>query len=279
MKLPSLRLAVKDARQTLFRFPLVIADAAIGTAAAIILADYEGPPQPSILFKVLFATLLGIPFLAGIAITAERRLWGKGLSLALQGVGVLLLIGYASTVPTDLAFGPGIEIIRLLLLLVALFLFLTVVPWLGSPGSNGFWQFCKTLAFRFLATVLYGFILFAGLALALAALDNLFGIQIDGKRYWELWILLAGLFGTWFFLAGIPDQIARLERGNRISQRAEGFDEFCAPPTGPDLPCDSVRVPREDSYCLGLAAGMGEHAHPRFLGHRIAHVPLVVSGS
>jgi hypothetical protein len=226
MKLPSIRQALQDAHRTLLRFPLVIADAAIGTAAGIILVDYEGPPQPSILFKILFAAILGIPFLTGIALTTERRQWGKPLSFTVQAIGVVLLCGYASTVPSDLANGPAIEIIRLLLLAVALHLCVAVAPWLGSKGVNGFWQYNKAFLFRFLAAILYSHILYAGLALALAALDNLFGIQIVGKRYGELWILLTGFFGTWFFLAGAPADIASFESADEYPKGLKIFSNY-----------------------------------------------------
>jgi hypothetical protein len=46
---------------------------------------------------------------------------------------------------------------------------------------------------------------------ALAALDHLFGVTIPGKRYPELWILLNGIFCTWFFLSGVPKDLHQLD--------------------------------------------------------------------
>jgi hypothetical protein len=66
-------------------------------------------------------------------------------------------------------------------------------------------------------------VLFAGLAIALAALDNLFGVSVPPKRYGDLLVLLAGLFGPWFFLAGIPQDLDNLDR---IEEYPKGLKVF-----------------------------------------------------
>lgn len=211
MKLPSINQVVRDARRTFARFPFVIFDAAVGTAAALVLIDYEGPPGPTVLFPVLFAAILGIPLLTALALMAEKKKWGSPIELGAQVVGVILLVAYAFSVPLDIIDGPAIDVIRLLILAAALHLFVALAPFTGRGEVNGFWHYNKTLFLKLLTALLYTVVLYAGLSLALAALDNLFGIHVPGKRYGELWVLLNGLFTTWYFLAGVPGDLDGLD--------------------------------------------------------------------
>ena len=211
MKLPSVNQILQGALRTFSRFPFVLCSALAGTIAALILIDYEGPEGPTILFKILFAAILGIPLLIGLTLVAEKRGWGRVPSLGAQAIGILLLVGYAFTVPLTLSFGPSFHIQRLLLLSVVMHLFVSVGPFLKPGEENGFWHYNKILLFRILGAALYSHILYAGLCLALAALDQLFGMDIPVKRYGELWIITFGILNTWLFLAGIPENLKSLE--------------------------------------------------------------------
>lgn len=211
MKIPTIRQAYKDARATFGRFPFVILDAALGTAAALILVDHEGPAKPTILFNIFFAAVLGIPLLAALVLVAERRRLSKKMSLALQTSGILLLVGYAFTLPTNFTQAPLVSLWRFFILAVALHLFAFTAPYAARGEGNGFWHYNKTLLLRILTALLYSLVLYAGLSIALAALDNLFGVYVPGKRYFELWILVTGMFSTWFFLAGVPENLAELD--------------------------------------------------------------------
>jgi peptidoglycan/LPS O-acetylase OafA/YrhL len=128
MKLPSLQQVVQDATRTFLRFPVVLIFAAVGTFAAVMLIDHEGPPQATILFNVLLASILGIPMLLAFALIAEKKKWSRLLSIGVQLLGVLLLAAYGFTIPADLGNAPAIYIIRQLMLAVALHLFVAFAP-------------------------------------------------------------------------------------------------------------------------------------------------------
>jgi hypothetical protein len=211
LKLPSITHAVADARRTFLRFPLVVLAAVIGTSCALILIDYEGPPGPTFLFQVIFASVVAFPLLAGLAITAEKKRWSKSTSLGAQFAGVVLAVVYSFSVPQELTGAPNIHVFRLFMLTTGLVLFAFAAPYLKHESELGYWNYCKTLILRVMTAYLYTVVLWAGLAIALAALDNLFGVNIPGKRYGELWILINGVFTTWFFLAGIPEDLERLD--------------------------------------------------------------------
>ena len=211
MKLPSISQAVADARRTFVRFPFVVLDAIVGTGCALILIDYEGPPGPTFLFQIVFAAVFGFALLTGLAITAEKRKWSTSVSLGAQLAGVVLAAVYSLSVPQEMTGAPNIHIIRLVMLTAGWVLFAFAVPFLRHENELGYWNFCKTLVMRVLTAYLYTVVLWAGLAIALAALDNLFGVNIPGKRYGELWVLINGVFTTWFFLAGVPEDLESLD--------------------------------------------------------------------
>jgi hypothetical protein len=211
MKLPSIQQVLRDAGSTFVRFPFVLCCAILGTAAAVILIDREGYQGASILYNALFATILGVPLFATLALTSEKRRWSRGVSLGAGAVGVLLLVGYALTVPSQIDGAPAYHFYRLAILTMALILFLAVAPFMRAGQLNGFWQYCRMLIFRFVTAVLYASVLQAGLSIALVAVDQLFGVDIAGKRYFELWVILVGVFGPWFFLSGMPDRLESLD--------------------------------------------------------------------
>jgi hypothetical protein len=226
MKLPSIHQVWNESARTFRRFPLILIDAAIGTVSALILLDHEGAPAPTILFNILFAAILGIPLLLTIAVTAEKWAWKRSAAIAAQVGGVLLLAAYALTVPTNLSAAPSIHFLRLAMLFIGLHFLVSVVPYAGRGEMNGFWQYNKTLLFRTITAALFSLVLFAGLAIALAALDNLFGFEIPPKRYAELWVLIVGIFTTWFFLGGIPERLADLETSTEYPKVIKIFAQY-----------------------------------------------------
>src|SRR5512139_1500595 len=92
MKLPSVGQILQGASRTFLRFPLVLCSAVVGTVSAVILMDHEGPEVATALFSILFASILGIPLLFGLAVIAEKRGWGRWKSLGVQVFGIALLV-------------------------------------------------------------------------------------------------------------------------------------------------------------------------------------------
>jgi hypothetical protein len=205
LRLPSFRHTIDEAARTFQRFPLVILDALTGTTVALILVEHEGAQRLSPLFRILLASILGIPLLLSVGCMSEKGRWGRGTTIIGQLAAVLLLVAYTLSVPPRLAGSPDIYYIRFFTFGVALVLFATFAPFLRAGEVGAFWQFNKSLFLRLFTAGLYTGILFAGLSLALAALDNLFGVHVAPTRYGELWVLLVGVFAVWFFLAGLPE--------------------------------------------------------------------------
>ncbi len=212
MKLPSIVQVFSETKRAAARFPFVMLCSLTGVLAALSRIESGQPNQPSAAYPVILAAGLGIPLLASLALAAEKWKWGKSMSAGAQLLGILLLVAYAFTVPRALPNAPAATMMRFGLLASGLVLLMMIGPYMKKGEGNGFWQYNKALYFRLFVTAIFSAVLFAGLSIALAALDNLFGVNIPNKRYMELWVLVAGLFAPWFFFAGVPEDLDGLDR-------------------------------------------------------------------
>jgi hypothetical protein len=226
MRLPSIQQVLQESLRTLQRFPFIITSAVVGTLSALALADYDTPPANSALFNILAAALIGIPFLLAIALFAESGKWSRSRNLSVQCLGVILVAAYGISIPSALIGAPLFHLFRLQMLAIGALFLVTVAPYIGRFTPTGFWHFNKTLFLRLLIAALFSQVLYAGLAIALAALQNLFGLEVPGRRYFQLWILVTGVFGIWFFLAGVPDDVENLETSTDYPKSVKVFAQY-----------------------------------------------------
>jgi hypothetical protein len=222
MKLPSIKQAYLQALRAAWRFPAVLLCALVAVVAVLTLIE-SSFPKASVAYPITLVAVLGVFLLSALALNAEKRKWSRASSLGSQLLGLLLIVGYAFTVPVNLPSAPDAHKIRFALLAAAFILLAMILPYLKKGEQNGFWQYNKILFFRLFVTAVFSVVLFAGLAIALAALDNLFGVSVHGKRYAELWVLVAGLFAPWFFISEVPEDMDRL---NQIEEYPKGLKVF-----------------------------------------------------
>lgn len=230
MKLPSIQQVVRESSLALRRFPLVLIDAFLWTVTVLILVDHEGPPSSSILFKVMYATILGFPLLLAVNLVAERRHWQSPRRWGIQTVCGILLAGYAITVPGYVPAAPEYHNVRMLLLFLAVCLLVATGPYARVRQVQGFWQYSRSLIQRILLTGVFSLTLYAGLALALGAVDQLFGVHVPGKRYAELGLCILGVFATWVLLAGVPRDLNELDSRTDYPRVLRVFGQYILVP-------------------------------------------------
>lgn len=221
MKLPSLDALVSAMRTTLTRFPLVLAAAVVATAAGII-ATYETVDQ-EVWGRVVGTAALGLPLFFATDLLVERRRWSTGVRSGLWALGIAGLVAFYlgwRDWSEPVAVGRYIQLSTGLHLLVA------VAPFIGVRELQGFWEYNKSLFLRFLLAVLYSGVLYAGLAIALAAVDNLFALEVAEETYLRLWIVIAFLFNTWFFLGGVPTDLPALEQRSDYPMGLKVFAQY-----------------------------------------------------
>lgn len=235
MRLPSVDQLATSALATLRRFPLVMALAVLATVAGLLGLEVFGD---EVWVRLLAVSTLGLPLAFAAATTSERRGWGGLGRGAVYGVVLLVLAALYLAWPT---WTEEVAARRYLQLSAGFHLAVAFLPFLDVDEPRGFWQYNRALLLRFLTAAFYVVVLQAGLSLAIGALDQLFGVPVPEETYLRLWIVLGLTFQTWFFLAGVPDDLASLE----------AIDDY---PRGLKLFAQYVLVPLVVTYLLILTA-------------------------
>ena len=198
-RIPTLRPIVEGAGRTLRRFHVVLPVAVVAAAAAILTVDDVGDDR--LTERLLVAATLGLPLCTALRVVGERRRVPPAghVLLTTLGVGVLALVA-------ALWFGwsEPVRFTRYVQLSVAFHLLAAIAPVTGGREPRVFWQYNRLLFERVLVAGLYTAVLFGGLALALGAVDKLFGVDVPETGYVRLWVVIAFVVNTWVFLAGVP---------------------------------------------------------------------------
>lgn len=189
------------------RFPLVIVASIVFTITGIMLigsmAGVELSKNSYEIFQNLMLTAtLALPLLTALALIGER--YKNTVARSLQGVGMGVLVIYYLTRGGNERFFAAEQALAIFFFTGAAYLLLLAVPFFYKLDCQKAWNFWRTLAMRFITTFVYGLILFIGLALALTAVRFLFDLQFSVLWYHRIWFAVVGIFGVWYFLAGLP---------------------------------------------------------------------------
>ncbi|MEQ9308156.1 MAG: DUF4153 domain-containing protein [Balneolaceae bacterium] len=208
LSIPSVDQITEAIASVLKRFPLVVFVSIVGTISAICLTDLSFASQEEYprLLAVCFVSGLGISFLLAIATFLERKEWSTAGKSMINTTGIALLITYYFILSDHFIEGPNEIWYRFFLFILGSHLFVAFAPFTSSSKLDQFWEYNKSLFLRILLSVLYSGVLFVGLSIALLAIDNLLGLNVEGETYLKLFLFLGGIFNTWFFLAGVPQK-------------------------------------------------------------------------
>jgi hypothetical protein len=223
MKIPSLETLFKSSAETFKRFPFVLLSAVIGTALWLWCSDLDYLEYDSHkwLIKLTVLAFLGISLQFSIAMFGERKGWNSVLKTGVSLAGFLLLAGLYFWFDFH-----EIDYQRFALYALALHLLTSFAAFLKADEINGFWQFNKAIFLRILTSVLYSGVLFIGLSIAILALDALFDIDLVRDIYLKLFIVIAGIFNTWFFLSGVPENLDELEQSHDYPKALKVFTQY-----------------------------------------------------
>jgi hypothetical protein len=207
MRLPSLDSLVSKTIVTFKRFPFAIAAAITGSIFCMLWVNLRYNLEESHYYysNIIMSCYLGMLLFIAIQIYVERKKLKTIIAILLKLLAVAALICYYFSLPEKFMV---ISFTRFSLFTIALHLLIAFVPFITKGELNGFWQYNKIIFLRILTSALYTIVLYLGLALAI---EKLFKVNISGKIYSDLWILLTGIFNTWFFLAGFPLNFSELD--------------------------------------------------------------------
>ncbi|MEE1946169.1 DUF4153 domain-containing protein [Pedobacter sp. KR3-3] len=226
MKLPSIQTLWRGAAGVFVRFPLQFLLAVSSTLIWCWLTELnynENIPLTNALIKLLLLSNLALTLLLSGDLFAESQGYEKG------GKWGLRLLALAICAALYLLLNPwknAIDVYRVLQLAFAFHLLVAFAPFIGRASLNGFWQYNKTLFLRFLTSAFYAGVLFAGLAIALFAIDGLFNVDINYKWYMKLLAFVSAGFTTIFFLAGVPSDFDSLEKEQDYPKALKIFTQY-----------------------------------------------------
>ena len=203
MKFPSLTSLSRNAIAVFKRFPTLFIVVAFATALACFLMG-EPSLDASVEYKLwhLLATcdlLLTLGLAADLY--AESRALGGVRKWGLRAAAIILC-GLLYVVLNPALYQT--DVVRLGLFIFAFHHLVAFAPFIRRGDNNGFWHFNKVLFLRFLTAVLYSVSLYAGLAVAIFGVEELFNLDLPSEIYGQLFVLVAVGFNTLFFLAGVP---------------------------------------------------------------------------
>ena len=140
---------------------------------------------------------------------------------------MVVLVGFWATWSD---WSSPIQTLRYLQLSAAFHLMAAFAPYTRSSRPNGFWQYNRILFLRFLTAHVYTVVLYAGLAIALLAVEKLFSVHVPPQSYVRLWIVMWFLFSIWFFLAGRPKDLDALDERSDYPTGLRIFTQYVLVP-------------------------------------------------
>jgi hypothetical protein len=178
---------------------------------------------------VLMVAALGIPVFFSLELFREESPWGRRLprrAIVLLASALLLAL-YWTLLNAD---SGESRFLRYFQLSLAVHLAASFSPFPGRGEINGFWQFNSRIFQRAILSAVYAAVFFGGLALALAAVDNLFDARLNPDLYPRLWIFTVFVFQTWHFLGGAPSDLGALEQDREYPRGLKIFSQYMLVP-------------------------------------------------
>lgn len=223
MKLPSLQKLLEGFIWVINRFPLEMLVTLTGTISAMLLIEQDYSDDNTHLMRIILCSNLALVLLLSATVFAEAHGLSRKGSAIIKFLCLGILVGiYFLLDPID----EEVNGFRFGFLAVAFHLLVSFSPFIHRGSVEGFWEYNKLLFIRILTAGLYSGVLFAGLAIAIASTDALFNLNVDSDVYGHLFVFVAGIFNTAFFLAGVPDNWKELEETQLYPKGLKIFTQF-----------------------------------------------------
>ncbi len=205
MKLPSFSYLTGIAKNSFSRFYVTLLFAICGSYLGMLMVNDNAGSN----IGAVLSCSLGLSLSLAGSLFAERR-GNKNLKHILSVATVGIMWAYWFWLAPSNEFEDINRTITYFVLVVVAHLMVAVAPYVGHNNRKGFWRYNQLLFSRFILSGIFSAALFGGLALAIGASDQLFELDLDRDIFLYLWIAVAGVFSTWFFVAGIPHDFESL---------------------------------------------------------------------
>jgi hypothetical protein len=227
MKLPSIKLLIDEAGKSAKRFPLTLISATVGVSVAVYLIEHEGNVENIFPYiNLMLVSALGLVGFFGIAVYNEQagrnQTWKIGLNLL--GAAILAMIYFS--LPDEEHTNMGQPYIRYAIYNIVAHLMVSFAPFIAKGMINGFWNYNKMLFLRICLSVLYSGVVYVGIVLAMFALNVLFDADIEDETFGQLWVIVVGVFNTWFFVSGVNSNVNEHEENTTYPSGLKTFSQY-----------------------------------------------------
>lgn len=216
-------------RDVVVRFPeaLLAGVAAAVLAMVTVHGGHGDAPGAAWAGAALAISLCFLAATASEGLAPERigRFDAQRLALALLAIAAAVAFAFAW-----LHWSDNTRAHRLVQFAIASHLCAAFAPFLRRHESNAFWQWNRSLFVRFVIGGIFSAVLFGGLALALAAAKPLFGLTVPERTFLDLWLGVAFVFQTTYFLAGVPRDFEALASNRDYPLVLKVFAQFLLVP-------------------------------------------------
>lgn len=212
------------------RFPSTLVVCIFGTIIALIMVNAD---DADYLANIMLTLSLAAP----LSVVVELLFEDKKLTLISRSIGYIvftsLLVVYGILLP-EVSEGPVQVYMRHALWVFSSILAVIFIPFLWKKEKTmviRFWQYARQLVFALILTGIWAFALNIVSLTSLASIDFLFelGIRID-TWHQNIFILIAGIFCTTFFLSRIPQTPNKLELLKTFPKEIRLFSQFILAP-------------------------------------------------
>lgn len=225
MKFPSLQTFVHSIRSVLFRFPFEMGFALLGTLAATVLIEISELKvvAENFCLRLIMVANLGLVLSLSLSLFFESNAFSFLKKMLLRVFIILLAIALFYLIDP---LKRETDVFRFILLVLAFHLSVSFAAYFGKGHINAFWQFNRIIFLRFLIGGIYSAALFLGLAAAIGSMNFLFNFKFEWDTFAILWVWIAGIFQTVFFLSGVPANLNDLEEDKTYPAGLKVFTQF-----------------------------------------------------
>ncbi|MGB6084946.1 DUF4153 domain-containing protein [Moheibacter sp.] len=182
-----------NAKEAIFRYPLVLLMSAIMSLAAIMLIE-DILDDSFFLIKIIIVSSIGISLMFALKIFSQR--WK--MNFFIEILGILYLIGFYFILPKDDDDFTEFYAYLLIPVYILSHLLVSFVAFMRRKYLEiNFWQYNKNLFVNFFLTLVFTGVLTGGVLLAVLAVDKLFNVGIRDNLYAEIAVSLL-IFGSSF---------------------------------------------------------------------------------
>lgn len=151
----------------------------------------------------------------GLFISIAAVLWledyvkNNGFRQLITLLCIVLWGAYCLTLPATEDWWNRVDVLPVIALGITFLAAIFFIGFLKDNEDKAYWEFSRRVIFQIAIAGVFSVILFAGLLLAIKAIQFLFNVDIDDKTYADLAVFCFALFAPLYALSGIPAEFAK----------------------------------------------------------------------